>query len=292
MTSTRKWITILLLVVVLGGLAVLAAEIPRLNLTRGQYFQLPEGSNPVVETFAAATAPERRFLMLRSVLTLIVIFYPLYILASLLTPRGRQRLLKDLIRLSVFIVLLIWFNQNGEKILNGMNPVVQPAADLKPEFLEELPLAVFNPNTPHWIPIAILILGALLVALIAGSIAWWYLPERRGKPVPVSAAQKIAEQAEEALQAIESGEEVKDIILRTYYRMEQTLAEERGLSRPQAMTPSEFAAALGQQGVPLGAVQDLTQLFEMVRYGGGQSSAAMQQRASTALRAIVMGMPG
>jgi hypothetical protein len=292
MTTTRKWVIIVLLLAVLGGLAVLAAAVPRLNLERGQYFQMPKGNNPVVETILAASAPERRFLMLRSVLTLIVILYPIYILLSLLTRRGRQRLVKDLARLTFFIILLLWFNKNGEKLLSGIGPAELQSPDLGNELLSDLPVAVFNPNTPSWIPIALLLLGALLAALVAGSIAWWYLPERRRKQATVATAQKIAEQADQALQAIQAGEEVEDVILRTYYQMEETLSEERGLTRPQAMTPGEFAEALGRQGVPSGAVHDLTQLFEAVRYGGAHASPAMQKRATNALQAIALGMPG
>ena len=57
------------------------------------------------------------------------------------------------------------------------------------------------------------------------------------------------------------------------------------------MTPSEFAEALGRQGLPAGAINDLTHLFEAVRYGNQQPDPGMQQRALNAFRAIEVMAP-
>jgi hypothetical protein len=62
----------------------------------------------------------------------------------------------------------------------------------------------------------------------------------------------------------------------------------RGLdvSDPRARTPTEFAAAAADAGMSRGAVAALTDLFEGVRYGGREPTAAREARAAAALRRI------
>lgn len=292
MTNTRKWITILALVAVLVGLAALAASLPELKLNRGQYFRLPENAERAAESFGAGTRPEVQFKLLSSILVMMIIFYVVYILVSLLTKRGRQRLLRELIRLTLIVILFVWVNKNGEKYLAALGPPVDAVVNVSQEGLANAPVAEFDPATPSWIPIALLAAGTLvLAAMVGAAVWWWYYPEKHGDLTEATPAQKLAAEAEQAVQAIEAGEEVSDVILRTYYRMEKILAEQRNLARARAMTPSEFAVALGQHGLPQGAIQELTRLFEAVRYGGAQPDTEMQSRAVKALRAITLGMP-
>lgn len=290
--NTRKWILLLVLAAVLVGLAVIAAGLPQLRLNRGQYFRLPEPAERAAVYFGEGTSSEVQLRFLSVVLILTIVVYIIYIIASLFTRRGRQRLLRELIRLSLIVILFVWVNRNGEQYLSGLGPPLDTTVNFEQEALEQAPVAEFDPATPRWLSIALLAGGALVLAAMAGAaVWWWYVPDAPFKGEAASPAQKIAAEAEQAAQAIESGAEVQDVVLRTYYRMEKILAEERSLARPLAMTPSEFAEALGKNGLPQGAIQDLTRLFETVRYGGAQPDPDMQQRAVKALRAITLGMP-
>ncbi|MBP1693380.1 MAG: putative rane protein [Chloroflexi bacterium] len=293
MTQSRKWITLAVLVIALAGLAALAIGLPRMDFKPGQIYRLPQESNSVIQMFSMASPEQRRFLTLRGLLTLILIVYPIYILISLLTQRGRKRLARDLAILFLLIVFLLWYNQTGEKFLSGLgkNAVIEPIQQSSE--MGDIPLAVFDPSTAHWIPVVLLAGGAVLLAAMVGSIVWWlYTPGPRGGSTSLATPrQKIAAEAEQAVHAIEAGEEVKDVVLRTYYKLERILEEQRGVLRQQAATPSEFAESMGQYGLPKGAINELTHLFEEVRYGEVKTDSAMQRRALTAFNAIIIMLP-
>ena len=293
MAHSRKWVSLAILILALVGLGALATGLPRMDLKPGQIYRLPQASNAVTQTFSLATSEQRRFLTMRGLLTLALVVYPIYILISLMTRHGRKRLARDLAILFLLIVFLLWYNQNGEKFLAGLS---RPAAAVVTQQLDEaekFPLAVFDPATPRWIPVALLTGGALLLAALVGSIVWrlYSEGERGGSASPVNPHKQIAAEAEQAVQAIQAGAEVKDVVLRTYYNLERILDEQHGMQRQQAVTPSEFAEALGQYGLPKGAVAELTHLFEEVRYGEVKTDVVMQQRALTAFNAIVIMMP-
>jgi hypothetical protein len=291
MSPTRKLLILALLAAILLGLLALAASLPRLDLQQGQAFRLPEQAE-ITKILDEEQAGGRTFLALRIIIAVFIIFYPIYILISLLTKQGRRRLVNDFIRLAILGTLLLLLNRRVTPQEELPYPEVTPAALLLGTPNPNLPLSVFEDPTPPWAPTGILIFGAVLLAALAGAIAWWwFVPERAGGSASLSTQEQLADQAGQAAQAIADGEDLQDVILRTYYRMERILSEERGVDRPQAMTPSEFAEALAGQGLPQGAVADLTHLFEAVRYGHVQSGPEMQQRAVNALRAIEMLLP-
>lgn len=292
MTVRRKWLAIALLGVLLLGIAWLAAGLPGMHLQPGQPFRLPDAEQEAVEALGGMTGVQRGFIILRGLLAAAFIIYPIYIIVSLLTKQGRQRLINDMIRLAVIGLLLYLLHKRGADIFQNMGPaanlsvlgIATPGADV--------PLAVFDAAPPNWIPTALLAGGAALLAILIGSIAWWwFMPDHRQRAEPTDLRQRLSDEAGQAVQAIQSGEEFQDVVLRAYYRMERILAEQQGLERPQGMTPSEFAESLGRQGFPKGAVGDLTHLFEAVRYGGKQLAPDAQQRAVNALNAIVISAP-
>ena len=53
------------------------------------------------------------------------------------------------------------------------------------------------------------------------------------------------------------------------------------------MTPREFEVYLTQNGMPREPVQQLTRLFELVRYGAVTAAPADEQHAVASLTAIV-----
>jgi hypothetical protein len=292
MTGKRKWFAIALLAVVLLGVAALAAGLPGMRLQDGRPFRLPASDEQAAEALGGDSAFQRGFVLARGLIAAAVIIYAIYIFVSLLTRQGRKRLFNDLIRLAVFVLCLYLLNTRGAELFNNfklggnLGGLGQATTD------PSVPLALFSPSTPGWIPLGLLLAAATLLAAFVGVIAWWwFMPTRRGAAKADAARQLLSAEARQAVQDIEAGEQLEDVVLRAYYRMERILAEQRGLSRAEAMTPSEFADALGRQGLPKGAVNDLTHLFEAVRYGGKQLGPESQQRATNALRAITLTLP-
>jgi Domain of unknown function (DUF4129) len=69
--------------------------------------------------------------------------------------------------------------------------------------------------------------------------------------------------------------------------MNLVLSEQRGIQRQTAMTPREFELYLGQIGLKIEHIRQLTRLFERVRYGAGPPGEREEQEAVACLTAIV-----
>jgi hypothetical protein len=292
MSGLRKGLAIALLAALLLGLLALAAGLPGMLLKEGRPFRLPPNDAQTAEALGGDSNLKRGFVLSRGLVTVIVVVYALAILFSLLKKEGRRKFLTILARLGALALFLYVFNTRGFDIFKnfglggGQSPLTQNLAN------PVAPLARFNPATPRWIPQGLLLIAAVILAAWAGALAWWWFAPNRPSTVrPSTARQKLSAEAEQAVQEIQAGEELEDVILRTYYRMERILAEQRGLARPEYMTPGEFAEALAQEGLPRGAVDDLTRLFEAARYGGKPLGPESQQRATNALRAIILAAP-
>jgi hypothetical protein len=139
------------------------------------------------------------------------------------------------------------------------------------------------PDSPEWLVTAI---GAALAFMLAGAAGLLYLAlsqRLRPKTLP----DHLAQAAELAAEAIQSGEEIRDVIMRCYDHMTRRLAEERNLTRGGAVTPREFEQTLAGLGFPHDPVRTLTGLFEAVRYGHIEASPEQTRQALDSLQAIV-----
>jgi hypothetical protein len=143
----------------------------------------------------------------------------------------------------------------------------------------------FHPNTPDWL---ITMVGVGLSLILAGAIAvvlWAVLQFSLSRPFAF--ADVLSQQAQDAIDALEAGEELSDVILRSYAQMSHVLQEEQGLIRADDMTPREFERLLAQKGFPREAVETMTRLFEQVRYGSQQPGEAGIQKCIASLNAII-----
>jgi hypothetical protein len=80
----------------------------------------------------------------------------------------------------------------------------------------------------------------------------------------------------------EGGTDVENEVYRAWREMTRPLDVER----PESSTPAEFATAATDAGVSRDDVDELTELFEQVRYGGYDPDAERESRAVDALRRI------
>lgn len=289
MTTSQKRLAIGLLAALLLLLLVLSAALPRLELQPGTLFRLEEEENPSPEAaaFADASAIQRGLLVLRGIVAAVVIIYPIYIILSLLTKEGRKRLFKDLARLAVLILFLLWFTENGSQFIKGFEGGEEQAAGLEIDITPEATVVAFEPVDTSGGALVILVVLAIGLAAIVGAFAWWWFTPEHRKPYPKpTPGQQLAEQAGQAVKEIEAGAELSDVILRCYHQMERTLADNRGLARPDQETPSEFAGELVAQGLPEAPVRQLTRLFEAARYGSLEMNYDSQQAAVKCLTAI------
>jgi hypothetical protein len=279
-------------VVLLAGLAIvavalLAAGLSSLELTPGN---LP--ARLLLPTEASA-GQERAFTQELLDLIIVVLGILTVVLVALLavylivTADARVRILIALGLLGWLVVLYLVSQANPPPPGQAMQPVTPagptplPATALPPG--AALPTVELDLRPPGWL----VWLGAIGLALLgAGAmagIAWLVWSQSQQPPAQLT---QLAEKAEWALSALEAGADLDDTIMRCYFEMGQILKRQRGIVRGEAMTPREFERGLRGSGLPQEAVDQLTGLFEQVRYGSGIPGEREERQAMTCLAAI------
>jgi hypothetical protein len=164
--------------------------------------------------------------------------------------------------------------------------MLQPESEGLPELeFDSVTPPTFVANPKPWM-LPLIMIGAAV--LLAGSAFWAlkYLSNRRS--LDRSPYLDIADNARTALEEIEEANiDFDDVIIRCYAEMSHTLQAENGIQRAQAMTTYEFEQELLARGFPTQPVQQLTQLFEQVRYGRHQPMEFEKQVAAECLGEII-----
>ena len=96
----------------------------------------------------------------------------------------------------------------------------------------------------------------------------------------------LSQTAQEAAERLAAGQDRKNTVIRCYQEMTDILAMERGIRRKRDMTPREFERQLLAAGLPAQEVDQLTHLFERVRYGAEDLDRKEEQDAVACLTAI------
>lgn len=94
-------------------------------------------------------------------------------------------------------------------------------------------------------------------------------------------------EAERAMQALQKGQDFKNVIVQCYRQMSAALQKEQGIELEDTMTAREFEHLLEAKGLPRDPVHQLTQLFEAARYSLRQFTPADEQKAFDCLSVIV-----
>jgi hypothetical protein len=137
-------------------------------------------------------------------------------------------------------------------------------------------------NPPAWLTFVVTA-GILAIVFGIAAVIWRRVTAgRRSSPLEM-----LAMEAQEAIEELRAGADLKDTVMRCYFEMSRILGEERGLRRKEAMTPREFEMTLKTAGLPGPPVERLTQLFETVRYGAHTPEAQEENEAVACLEAIV-----
>jgi hypothetical protein len=115
---------------------------------------------------------------------------------------------------------------------------------------------------------------------------WTELQRSRGHAASMP-LREIAVIARDSLSRLRTETNYENAIIECYDRMSGVVAKKRNLHRAHAMTSSEFAVNLTRAGLPRGPVEDLTRLFESVRYGKQKVGQAEINRAVDYLTSIL-----
>lgn len=283
--ENKFWI-ILLSVLALGALLVLATGMSSMSFREGQAF----GRN---EPAAPRANPADLFRTVLSVpVQTQVVFWILVVamfalIAALLSPETRKRLLRTLFRAALTYWALYLFFKRYPQVLARLGTAFTPSGGAPLEASNQVPPPTFTPPpSTSWMTYMV----SLAVVALAAFLAWrLYAAWRTALHAAASgeSVHKLARIARASLRDLTSGRDSTDVILNCYFRMSDVVAERRNLNRGTAMTPHEFATRLEQAGLPGEAVKQLTRLFEAVRYGGQRSSPVMVNEAVACLTAIL-----
>jgi hypothetical protein len=226
--------------------------------------------------------------------------YPLIILSVIVYTLGllymlRRRLattIVGLILLALFLLFLAWAYREPALPL-VLPPTPDLASEMTPsanaeeappaEFVEGEEGEPFRPPSARAVLVASVVVGLLMLTAMAGVGYYLWLQLRPLEP-PLA---ELAREAQTAVDSLRSGGELYDVVIRCYHEMSRVLSESRGISRPEQMTPREFAGYLAAMGLPQEPISGLTRLFEEVRYGTKEAGATEEEWAIASLTAIV-----
>lgn len=209
-----------------------------------------------------------------------LVYWPLLLLSvvmMIVSPQIRRRVLRDALYLSLayFAIFLLFRNMKGFNLDNLETPLPSPQAQTP---FEALGSVVADP--PAWLAFAVSL--ALVTLLLArGWLLWKRL--RGGEP----AAALVVSQARQALDELAQGADLRNTVIRCYYEMGRILYRRQGLRRHQAMTAREFERLMEQAGLGSAYAQQLTRLFEEVRYGDRAAGEQEERQAVACLEGIV-----
>jgi hypothetical protein len=275
---------LLILALVLVVLAFLAAGMPNLVFHPGKPFSLADASL-LPENMAQGLGGGDALLMaLWGFMALIILLLPFYILMHLFSREGRQRLLADVCLLGVLLLASSLASKLGRNTGRSLPAAPVPLAPL-PDPSSHIPPTVFTANPSQWVVTAVAIGMAVLLFGLGIFVYWYYLKKKHsGELHPI---QRLANEAQNALDEIYAGGNLKNIILRCYAQMNAAVQQSYGIRREAALTPREFEQILVEKGLPQAPVQNLTLLFEEARYSSKEAGEREEHKAISSLEAIV-----
>lgn len=268
------------------SLILLAGSLNSLELKPGQEFHFEEAA----ETVYAQDVPEGwsgiLLVVFRIILILSWVVIPLYLILLIFSKEARKRFVRDMVMIMPILVMLYLLNtsqvarnlaENLEMNFGEMETAEfeDPGEVAPPEFVPP----------PDWVTtLAIVIIALVVAAIVAGAIyiVWKRSRERNYEPI-----HRVEKEARAALDAIETGGDLREAIIRCYVQMIEALKEYRGIYRDRDMTAHEFELFLSKRGLPREPVHQLTQLFEQVRYGAQIPGRREENQAISSLSAII-----
>ncbi|MWV65838.1 DUF4129 domain-containing protein [Halorubrum sp. JWXQ-INN 858] len=144
--------------------------------------------------------------------------------------------------------------------------------------------AVSTPEALFLVAVAVALIASVLVLLAAGGDdgaaggATTDADDAPGTEPDLAAVGRAAGTAADRIESADADNEV--------YRAWREMTAVLDVDRPASSTPAEFAEAAIAAGVDPEPVDDLTDVFERVRYGGADPTGERERRAVEALRRI------
>ena len=278
MSRNTKRTLLLLFAVSLVSLVVLAASLPNLQLHSGTPFPGSNASSDDLQS-AIPISPARVYSipLLRGALALVFLIVMFYIPTRLITRVNLKIILQLMLALVVLLILVY--------MLPDMTPAQSTYVPNTSSEIATVPSFDY-PVTPLGQPPQILIW--FVIAGVVLGLGWliFIVLKRRMNSAKIEV--ELLQQAEDAVDALRAGMDLRNVIVRCYLQMTYAIQEEQGIERSDTMTAREFENWLEQKGFPTDPVRQLTFLFEKVRYSPQQTSYGDEKIATDSLNEIIL----
>lgn len=275
-------------VLIFSGVAIivtviLAAGLSGVRLQPGRPFPLAMFIQPPEGAIESLFPGESFILLIRVLLFATWVIPPLAIIYFILSPSARRRVLRESLMLLPLFVLLYMLLRASYNAARGEEQQLLQMPDTAPQVSLLLSEPALLTSPPEWLIFAASLAVALLILAPLVGIVWFLWQRRRWRQTGL---ERLAEEAQAALAAIQSGADLRNVIVRCYVEMARIVREQRGIRRESARTVTEFAEELERAGLPGEDVRRLTRLFENVRYGAKLTGEDEEREAVAALASI------
>jgi hypothetical protein len=251
----------------LFSLVILASALRDVTFRPVRHFSHKE-SQSIGAPFDAMVERVADISLEKQIALLVMLFLFSVLVVALLPPEMRKRLLKQLFRMMMGFLLLLYLLKIKPNFFADLFPdsSLEAGQDTLAQTAASPPPVFEPPQISGWISFLITFGILLLAAFLFWRLNRWWMLRKATTDVP-PALQEIAEAVCASLQNLSSDGSAQDKIIQCYADMSRVVDVRRGLYREFAMTPAEFAVRLENAGLPREPVTRLTRLFESVRYG-------------------------
>jgi len=273
-STKRKAATYLLVTVLITML--LATALPQLELQDGLPLPGSNGSGTQNLTGGGSLSVSIKVsTFMKTVLSLLLILMLIYFAVKARKKPAWKEIAQVLLRMAVIslVITVMFFSLANVQVT------------LAPTEFESLPTEVKQVGpTLELVPPSLLwlvwvgLLGVVILMVVG------LLRERKSTG---AAPDPLVLEAEQAVQSILAGEDLRGVIIHCYRQMSLILQKEQHVARSETMTAREFEALLGARGIPDAPVRRLTRLFETARYGAHPPGSEEEQQAIECLSTII-----
>lgn len=278
-TRHRRW-AIITVGIALSAMILLSASLSELEFSFGEHFLI--GNQSQSDDMGINLSLDGEVLMdiILALFAVIQFLLPFAILYIIVSREARKNVLKMLFSLLWILALYVL-------ISSGKYPFTPSETEFTADFppsesiTADIDLAYV---APQWLLTVMTIgLSVLIASMIVGAfMIIWRRIHRSASPLEL-----VMHEAQDAIDALHAGDDLKDTVMRCYFEMSRIISKQHGIRRDKAMTPREFERNLVKAGLPREYIRQLTRLFEAVRYGSKIPDEKEERQAISCLTRII-----
>jgi hypothetical protein len=280
LTTHHRRRVIIIVGIALSAMILLSANLSELEFSFGEHFSIKNQSQSDDTGISLSFNGQVLIDIILALFALVQLILPFAILYFIVSREARKNVVKMLFSL-LWILALYYLFSSGK----------YPFTPLEMDFSSDLPTSEllttdinFAYTAPPWLITVMTIgLSVLIASMLVGAfMIVWRRIHRTASPLEL-----VMHEAQDAIDALHAGDDLKDTVMRCYFEMSRIISKQHGIRRDKAMTPREFERNLVKAGLPSEYVRQLTRLFEAVRYGSKIPGEKEEHQAISCLTRII-----